>query len=224
MNTNRIATALLSLCTIFLLSASRQTGSVIWKVDNTSSIGNHQPVQLGHPVAVQDGSRKAVRFNGVDDGLVLPVNPLEKKKAFTVEVLFKPAADGPPAPRFVHMQDSIGNRCTLELRFVPGGRWYADTFLRNGKTEKGLTLIDSTLQHPCGQWSWLALVYDGSRMSDYVNGVKESEGDIALDPMLPGQISLGVRLNRVNWFKGQIAEVRIHDRALRKEDLQVVRK
>ena len=205
---------------ILMLSASKQTGSVIWKLDNTTAIGNHQPFLLGHPTVVQDAARKAVQFNGIDDGLILPVNPLEGKKAFTVEVLFKPAADGPAAPRFVHMQDSIGNRCTLELRVVAGGRWYADTFLRNGKTEKGVTLIDSALLHPCNQWHWLALVYDGNKMSDYVNGVKELEGQLALEPMQAGQISLGVRLNRVNWLRGQIAEIRFHPVALQSKALQ----
>lgn len=220
MKTNRLFAYGLFLAGLLQLAASRQRGSTIWKIDNLSSIGNHKPLIIGHPVVVQDAARKAIRFNGVDDALILPVNPLETWKAFTIEVLFKPDADGPPAPRFVHMQDSLDNRCTLELRIIPGGRWYADTFLRNGRSAKGLTLIDSTLLHPCNQWYWLALVYDGSKMSDYVNGTKELEGSIALDPMQQGRISLAVRLNRVNWFKGQIAEIRFHPVALKKESLE----
>ena len=222
MNKHRFFRIALCFSALVMVSASRQTRSIIWKLDNTRSIGNHQPLILGDPRIVRNGSLKAIQFNGVDDGLIMPVNPLEKCRSFTVELLFKPDADGPAAPRFVHTQDTAGNRCTLELRVVPGGRWYADTFLRNGKTEKGLTLIDSTLQHPCNQWYWLALVYDGRTMSDYVNGRKELEGEIRLEPMLAGQLSLGVRLNRVNWFKGELAEIRFHATALKSGALQRV--
>ena len=220
MKTKRLFACGLSLACVLLLAALRQKDSVIWKLNSLSSIGNHQPQVMGHPVVVQDGARKAIKFNGVDDGLILPINPLEGQKSFTIQVLFKPDAEGPPAPRFVHLQDSLDNRCTLELRVIPGGRWYADTFLRNGRSAKGVTLIDSSLRHPCNQWYWLALVYDGSNMSDYVNGVKEHEGAIALEPMKQGKISLGVRLNKVNWFKGQIAEIRFQPVALKREDLQ----
>ena len=222
MNRHRFFLTAPSLSTLLVLAASPQTGSSIWKLDNTTSIGHHQPQILGHPQVVRDGTRKAIQFNGVADGLIMPVNPLEKLSSFTVELLFKPDAAGPPAPRFVHMQDSAGNRCTLELRVVSGGNWYADTFLRNGQTEKGLTLIDSTKQHPCNRWYWLALVYDGRTMSDYVNGIKELEGDIAFNPMLAGQLSLGVRLNKVNWFKGRLAEIRFHPMALKPDALQRV--
>lgn len=41
----------------------------------------------------------------------------------------------------------------------------------------------------------------GKKMSHYINAVKELEGEIEFSPMNTGQISLGMRLNKVNWFK-----------------------
>jgi hypothetical protein len=44
--------------------------------------------------------------------------------------------------------------------------------------------------------------------------MKEKEGTIALNTMTDGQTSVGVRLNRINWFKGQISEIRFSPVAL----------
>jgi hypothetical protein len=53
-----------------------------------------------------------------------------------------------------------------------------------------------------------------------VNGVEEGEGTVALDQMIGGQTSIGVRLNKINWFKGQVREIRFHSAALKKRSLQ----
>ena len=126
---------------IALLANTRlkQAATIIWELDNPALIGGIKPVILGNPSVVRDGTGTALSFNGVDDGLILPVNPIKNWKSFTVEVLFKPAADGPSAPRFVHFQDTVGNRGTFELRLTPKGYWYADTFLKNGKAGPGAT-------------------------------------------------------------------------------------
>ena len=108
----------------------------------------------------------------------------------------------------------------LETRVIEGRSWSLDTFLRCGETER--SLFDPTRLHPTGKWTWVALVYDGKTMAHYVNGVKELEGEVAFAPMAAGQISLGVRLNRVYWFKGCIKEVRFHPAALPPESLQRV--
>lgn len=193
---------------------------VIWPLDYSTNVGGFQTTVFGKPLPVGGHNKTALSFNGRDDGIVVPVNPLQGWKAFAVEVLFYPSSDGPAAPRLLHLQDEAGNRCTIELRLTRNGQWYLDTFLKNGKTNKGLTLIDSTKLHPCNQWYWAALVYDGKQMKDYVNGVNELKGKVRLEPMQAGQISLGVRLNKVNWFKGLIQEVRFSPAALKSKALQ----
>ncbi len=208
---------------ISLISAKGITDpaqTITWKLHSTGKVGTFKPVVLGKPLVKKNPGGTAIFFNGVNDGLIFPAIPIEGWTRFTIEALFNPAADGPSAPRFMHFEDKDGNRGTMEIRVTPGGTWYLDTFLKNGKTNKGLTLIDSTILHPAGKWYWAALVYDGKKMTSYVDGRKELEGEVNFVPVSAGQLALGVRLNKVNWFKGQIKEIRFHPAALDQMALQ----
>lgn len=192
---------------------------VRWTIDSVESIGGRTPTVLGAPKVVADSSGKSVSFNGTNDGLILPVVPLAGMKAFTLEVLFRPESGGAFEQRFMHSEDEAMHRFTVETR-VRDGQWALDTFLLTGGAVR-LSLYDPAKLHPTDQWYWVALRYDGTRMSHFVNGAKELEGPVAFPPMgSVGQVSLGVRLNRVNWFKGQIREVRIAPRALADGELQ----
>jgi hypothetical protein len=179
-----------------------------------------QPVIWGNPLVVADSNGAQVYFNGLNEGLVIEKIPIEGWNRFTIEVLFNPSPDGPSAPRFIHFEDSNLNRGTFEARLTPGGKWYMDVFLKNGKTNSRLTLIDSNKLHPAGQWYWVAMVYDGTTMSSYVNGKQELKGEIDFPPMTAGKISLGVRLNQQGWFKGFIKEIRFHPSVLDTFDMQ----
>jgi hypothetical protein len=208
---------------VFFMSASSPNYTkpiVVWKLNDTSFVNGIKPIVLGAPQIIREPKRSSVMFDGIHDGLVMPVNPLQRLKHFTVEILFKPAVSDSAAPRMLHIQDEEGNRCTIELRITKQGKWYLDTFLKNGKINKGLTLFDSPKQHLCDQWYWVALVYDGHTMTQYVNAMKEMEGVVALNTMISGQTSIGVRLNRINWFKGQISEIRFNPVALKTKSLQ----
>jgi hypothetical protein len=194
--------------------------AITWHLDNTSLIGGFKPIILGNPVIISEEKNKSIYFNGVNDGLIVPSIPIMGWSAFTIKVLFKPDGDGTPAPRFIHFEDTALNRGTFELRLTTDGQWYLDVFLKNGKTNKGLALIDSTRLHPGNKWYWAALVYDGKKIYSYVNAQKELEGMMDFPPMTKGNLSLGVRLNKVNWFKGQIREIRFHPSKLEAEMLQ----
>jgi hypothetical protein len=187
---------------------------IIWKIKDPNLVGGMKPLVLGNPVIKAEGKDSSIYFNGIDDGLIVPAIPIEGWSTFTIEVLFKPESDGPIAPRFIHFEDTALNRGTFELRLTKNGQWYLDAFLKNGKTNKGLTLIDSTKLHPTGSWYWATLIYNDKKMSSYINGKKELEGEIDFPAMTKGNISLGVRLNKVNWFKGQIREIRFHSEVL----------
>ena len=163
----------------------------------------------------------SISFNGVDDGLIFPVNPLAGLEQFTVEVLFRPDPDGLAEQRFVHFQDDSNNRGLIETRLLPDGRWFLDTYLHDGRTDSGLTLADRGLLHPADQWYWAALVYDGETMTHFLNGEKEDEGKISFGPMGQGQTSVGVRLNRVFWYKGQIRKILFHPYILDQHQLQI---
>jgi hypothetical protein len=192
---------------------------VIWTLDNTESIGGHHPQVLGAPkMASASTGGPALLFNGKSDGLILPVNPLRGFSKFTIEILFRPDPKGPSAQRFVHIQDELDSRVMIETRLIGSQSWSLDTFLHSGDNSR--PLLDRAKRHPTGRWTWVALVYDGKTMSDYVNGVKELEGPVDFAPMADGRMSLGVRLNRVYWFKGSIKEVRFSPLPLKPEDLR----
>lgn len=208
----------------FLLLAgckeTEESTSIHWLLDNPNLLGGYEPEILGDPGIARDSEGYSLSFNGVDDGLVLPVNPIKGWNQFTIEVLFKPASDGPEAQRFLHFQDEAENRGLIETRLTPEGTWIIDTFLYNSESQNRLALMDRENQHMGNRWYWVAMVYDGENMSSYVNGIKQLVGEIEFGPMGPGEISIGVRLNRVSWFKGEIREVRFHPQALLPNMLQ----
>jgi Concanavalin A-like lectin/glucanases superfamily len=194
----------------------RRYSPVVWKLNSLSRIGGLVPVVLGAPTAEAGGA--GIRFDGRHDGLFLATNPIAGWRAFTIEALIDPAVDGAAEQRFLHIEDERGHRATLEIRLTAGGRWCLDTFLLGGSGRR--TLVDLTRLHPAGRWTWVALRYDGRRMTSFVDGVKELEGPVEVTPFAEGRTALGVRLNRVYWYRGAIGEVHFIPRALEPADLQ----
>lgn len=189
-------------------SAVQQSMRVEWVLDNLSSIGGHAVSLIGTPRVVDTPLGKAVEFNGVTDGLLVDINPLQGLKQFTVEALFEPAADGAAEQRFLHISETGSEkRVMMETRILPGPSWCLDTFLRDAAP--GLTLIDRTATHLAASWHVASLVYDGKTMAHYVDGKREAEGPVDFGPLGAGRTSIGVRQNLVSWFKGRIRLVRI---------------
>lgn len=192
---------------------------MVWTLDDTANVGGHGAAVVGSPKISDTERGRAVCFNGIDDGLVVAANPLAGLAEFTVEVLFKPEAGGAPEQRFVHMaEDGSENRALVELRSTPDGGFYLDTYLH--KDNEKLALVRPEMKHAAGAWYWAALTYRDGRMRHFVNGVEEAAGTLAMTPLGSGTTSLGVRLNRVSWFKGCIREVRVTATALGAEGLQ----
>jgi hypothetical protein len=200
------------------LAASGQPPAEIWRLNQTAQVGGLPTEVLGTPRVVTEPSGPAVWFDGASDGLFVPVNPLAGAPAFTIEVLFHPEEGGLAAQRFFHLQDTKTWRVMIETRLDGQGGWWLDTFL--GAHGVSHPLIDPRLVHPTGRWYWVALRYDGKRMTSFVNGVQELEGEAAFGPMTDGRLSLGVRQNKVYWFKGGIREIRWHRTALPATELQ----
>jgi phosphate starvation-inducible protein PhoH len=154
-----------------------------------------------------------VEFDGIGDGLIVDSLPLAEAEKFTLEIIFRPAANGPAAQRFLHLQETGSeSRILIELRMPDSQNWFLDTYI---KTEAGdRTLADPPKPHPVGQWYNATLIYDGEKMRHYVNGVEESSAKLAFDPLGGGKTSIGVRINRVHWFKGAIRKIRFTDEVL----------
>ena len=192
--------------------ADSATTMITWELDNIVQISRHPLTLIGQP-AVVGSALKAIHFDGQGDGLRLNALPISGWPEFTIEVIFRPDANGPREQRFVHLQeDRSENRVLIETRMPSTNRWFLDTFIKSGKTDE--TLYAEKFTHPAGRWYHAALTYDGQEMRHYVNGIKEMSSRVSFTPLSSGQTSLGVRLNQVHWFRGDIRRLRFSPRAL----------
>jgi xylan 1,4-beta-xylosidase len=196
------------LATSFLLADGVERGFVTWRLDSLERIGDHPVTVIGTPRVVETDHGSAIEFNGATDGLLLETNPIAGLEQFTLEVMFQPDSDGPREQRFLHIEEAdTENRALIELRLIDR-RWSLDTFLRSGQSAQ--TLLDLGKAHPASAWHVATLTYDGTTMRHYVNGVPELSAPVAFAPLeVAGRTSIGVRQNRVSWFKGRIHSVRI---------------
>jgi Concanavalin A-like lectin/glucanases superfamily len=186
--------------------------SVMWKVDSLKKIGGQPVTVIGDPQVTKAPGGKAVLFDGADDGLLVNSNPIAGASAFTVEAIFRPDPGGNKEQRWLHIQEeSSDNRLLLETR-LDGERWFLDTFIKSGENNR--TLYAGEFKHPLGAWYHVALVFDGVEMRHYVDGQLELSGPLAIRPFKDGKVSIGVRMNRVHWFKGAVSRARFTPRAL----------
>jgi hypothetical protein len=193
---------MLSLLLMFLLSPANET----WQFDNLDRIAGHKVTVLGHPRVVDADGGKAIEFNGIDDAIYLDTHPLAGAETFTWEVLFRPDKGGAEEQRFFHLQvDGTDDRMLFEIRVVKD-QWCLDTFVKSGPDSR--TLLDRTKLHPLGAWYRVEAIYDGKTLRNYVDGVLQGEGELHAAPQNPGQTSVGVRFNKVNYFKGAIKTAR----------------
>ena len=212
-------------CLAGLLPGAAQSpapASEVWVLDRLDQIGGHPTTILGNPRVIDTPLGKAIEFDGIDDAIFLDVHPLAGAETFTWEVVFRPDSGGAPEQRFFHLQErdpktreDTQTRLLFETRLLDG-RWCLDSFAFSPSGSKAL--IDRTLLHALDAWHHAVLVYDGKEMRHYVDGVQELAAQVRLTPQGQGRTSLGVRINRVNYFKGAIRMARMTRRALAPEE------
>jgi hypothetical protein len=182
-----------------------------WTFDRLDRIGGHPTTHLGDPRVVDTPLGKAIEFDGVDDALFVDVHPLAGAETFTWEAIFRPDG-GAAEQRWFHLQENgTDNRMLFEIRVIDG-RWCLDSFVHSPDASQAL--INRERLHPLGAWYHVAAVYDGREFRNYVNGAQEGAAEIHFTPQGPGGSSVGVRFNRVNYFKGAIHTARFTRRAL----------
>jgi hypothetical protein len=196
----------------------QQAGSEVWRFDNLDRIGGYPVTVVGHPRVVATPIGKAIAFGGVEDAIYLDVHPLAGAAAFTWEVIFRPDPGGAPEQRFFHLSvldpktgKDTPDRMLFEIRVIDS-RWCLDSFALSGTASKAL--IDRGKLHSLGAWHHAALVYDGGRLSNYVDGEMQGSAEVRLAPQGPGHCSIGVRIDRRDYFKGAVFEARMTRRAL----------
>lgn len=200
---------------LFAAEPSPTADSVLWKFDSLKTIGGHEITVLGEPRLIEVGKERAMEFDGQDDAVFIPVHPLAGLRQFTAEVIFRPDGDGPAEQRFFHMQEKGSEDRTLFETRVANGQWYLDTYILSG--HGSYTQMDKKFSHPADRWYHAALVVEGDEMRHYVNGKLEITTKINYTPPQAGQTSVGVRQNKVHWFKGAVRTARFTPRPLKPE-------
>ncbi|TFW31726.1 LamG domain-containing protein [Massilia horti] len=196
----------------------------LWVFDNLERVGG-LPVKVeGAPQLIDTPLGTAVQFDGVHDALFIDQHPLAGAATFTFEAFFRPdggafeqrwfhlASDEPaPAPGQPPASPPSGTRFLFEIRVVDD-TWYLDTYTHGAGY--GQTLIFPDRRYPLGQWYHVAQTFDGRMYRAYVNGQLQGEAEVPFKPQGPGKASVGVRMNRVNYFKGAIRAARFTHAAL----------
>jgi hypothetical protein len=197
--------------------AVAQAKPVVWSFTRPDKVGGVSTEVLGEPRPVAGPGGKALAFDGQDDGLVVPLHPLAGAAAFTIEAVVRPDG-GRFEQRWLHLaQDaedagvSGGTRMLFEVRVVEDA-WYLDAFVKGPGYSQ--TLIAPERRHPVGRWAHVAQVCDGRTYACFVDGALQAQAEIAFRPQGAGRTSVGVRLNRVDWFQGAIREARFTPAAL----------
>ena len=207
---------------IFLnITAQNELKSVTWLINNLERIGNSETTIYGNPQIIKTSIDSVVKFNGIDDGIVVHSNPLDDSKSFTIEVVFKPDTSSNPEnkeQRFVHIQnpDYGQRRMLIELRLTDDNKWFLDTHINTDSASR--TLYAENFIHPVNGWYHAALVYDNGIARHYVNGIEEMSGPVEFLPIENGNVSIGMRMNHRSYFKGEIKLIRMTNRALLPEE------
>jgi Concanavalin A-like lectin/glucanases superfamily len=190
---------------------------VMWTFDRLENIGGHKTTVLGQPKVIDSPVGKAVEFDGVDDALFIDNHPLAGARTFTWEAIFRPDG-GQREQRWFHLSEQdpqtgadIDNRMLFEIRVVDD-QWYLDSYSQSGTESKAL--MNRQALHRLGAWYHVASVYDGQEFRNYVDGVQEGSAQLRLAPHGPGHASVGVRINKVFYFKGAVRLARFTRKAL----------
>jgi hypothetical protein len=206
----------------WVTGASARAESKVWTFDRLDRIGGQATTILGEPRVVETPYGKAIEFDGVDDAIFLDVHPLAGAESFTWEVVFRPDSNGSPEQRFFHLQerdaktgDDTQTRMLFETRLT-GGQWFLDSFVLSGNASKAL--MNRQRLHPLDEWYHVAMVYDGTEFRNYVDGQQEGGASLRLTPQAAGHTSIGVRINRKDYFKGAVRLARFTPRALKPEE------
>ena len=200
--------------------------AVTWRFDNLTRIGGVQVTTVGKPQLVDTPIGKAIHFEGSGntngmkpetgnpsgDALFFNTAPLSGDATYTFEVIFRPSSQGAPAQRFFHMQDSNSqSRRMFEIRIV-NQRWCLDTVgidLGHGPEQHGVAIAcDAAHLHPLDRWHAIAATYDGKTLRGYVDGALQAEFAVTLAPFPPGTTSVGTRIDKRDFFTGDIYSAR----------------
>jgi hypothetical protein len=227
---------LLAAAIILLATSGVAQTAVTWRFDNLTGIGGAKVSTVGEPKVIETSIGKAIHFEGhgntnssnpesgnpAGDALFLNTAPLTGAATYTFEVIFRPSSKGAPAQRFFHLQDNGSqSRRMFEIRIV-NQQWCLDTVgidVYNGVEQHGVTLVcDAAHLHPLDRWHVATATYDGKVLRAYVDGKLQGEIAVALKPLPPGTTSVGTRIDKRDFFTGDVYGARFTPKVLSSTD------
>jgi hypothetical protein len=185
-------------------------GLVSWWTGNGNALdsagGNNGTVQGG--VTYTNGIvGQAFSFNGTSEAVLIPYSSrsdLSAMPGWTIEAWVNPASfnnsSWPTIFAKGHWEASLG---------LNAGTGKLESWINNASQLVGTTAV------PLGQWSHVALVYDGTNRIFYVNGAFAGAGSApVINPDITNSFIGNVVPNDSASFNGEIDEVTIYNRAL----------
>jgi hypothetical protein len=237
MNKRTFVLVLLAAAMPVLHAADAKPKQITWTFDRLENIGGVKTTVEGHPKVIDSPVGKAVEFDGVGDSLLIEQHPLAGAETFTFEAIFRPDG-GANQQRWFHLAEvdpktglatsaektttETNSRFLFEIRVVNENQWYLDAFINGPGYNKALAFTNKV--YPIGKWYHVAQVFDGKMYRSYVNGELQGEGEVAYKPQGPGRASVGVRMNKVNYFHGAVAKARFTPRALPVSEFMTLKK
>lgn len=184
------------------------------KLLDYSGNGNHGVI-YGARLSASEPCEGLV-FDGVDDYVRVPYSDVlyawKDNSPCTFEVLVKPMFPIPPGEQKVILQyeDDVGVGRTMISVYVDG-YWYSYFGARDLKSSVKAVKDAFTLVH---------LVYDGSKLKMYVDGLFDVEHARSVDEGKVGDLLIATHKRFTAYWHGSILLVRIYNRALTPQEVK----
>lgn len=204
---------------ISCLGISHDNEEVVWFISDLLQSKEGVLVH-GNPEIVESPYGNAVQFDGIDDALFLDEMPLKGLSEFTIEMIIRFDKGGNEEQRYFHAGTVKKDRSLMEMRSTEN-TWYLDGMFESN--DKWVVLMSPEFSHPLNEWYHIAFTVKDGKQVTYVNGQKELEGDVEYAPITEGKTSIGVRQNKLSWFKGAIYSIKITNKALSPDDFKTIK-
>ena len=178
--------------------------------------GNNNDGMINGATWVDGISGKALSFNGVNDYVSLPTSILGNWNSLTYSVWVKvPLYSGSGWPSF------IGGYSTNFINNDNIGIWTdTGTLLIEVDTDTGNYGTNGEISIPWDTWFHAAMVYDGSSLTEYVNGVRGRSIPASGYLKNVAELNLGQHGSGMYYLDGLIDEVYIFSRALSEDEIK----